>query len=70
MSETIHVCYVLYDKTGCFSKFVGTSISSLFKNTSAAVTVHLVCFGEISHENLLLNEGGIEVDGNAIINQL
>ena len=43
----IHVCYGLYDKDGKYSKFVGTSMTSIFENTSADVTVHIL------HDNTL-----------------
>ena len=46
----IHVAYGLHDKTGHYSKFVGTSILSLFENHSCpprSVTVHLL------HDNTL-----------------
>lgn len=46
----IHVCYSLYDKTGHFSKIMGTSILSLLENTSAPLTIHLICFGEINEQ--------------------
>ena len=31
----IQVCYGLYDKDGRYSKFTGTSMLSIFENTSA-----------------------------------
>lgn len=43
----IHVCFGLYDKTGRYSKFTGTTMRSIFANTNAAVTVHLL------HDNTL-----------------
>ena len=43
----IHVCYGLYDGNGRYSKFTGTSILSIFENTRAEVTVHLL------HDNTL-----------------
>ncbi len=43
----IHICYGLHDKTGRYSKFVGTSIISIFENTTADVTVHIL------HDNTL-----------------
>lgn len=43
----IHVCYGLYDKTGHYSKFTGTSMLSMFENTREEVTVH------IFHDNTL-----------------
>ncbi|MBE8949335.1 MAG: hypothetical protein SR3Q1_01855 [Quinella sp. 3Q1] len=43
----IHVCLSLYDKTGRYSKFTGTTICSIFENTIAEVTVHIL------HDNTL-----------------
>ncbi|MBR1728008.1 MAG: hypothetical protein IJ728_00555 [Selenomonadaceae bacterium] len=43
----IHVCYGLYDRDGRYSKFCGTSITSIFENTTQAVTIHLL------HDNTL-----------------
>ena len=39
----IHVCFALFDKTGLFSKFTGTTILSMFENTASEVTVHILC---------------------------
>ena len=46
----IHVCYGLYDKDGRYSKFVGTSIVSIFENTQADVTIHIL------HDNTLTSD--------------
>ena len=43
----IHVCLSLYDKTGRYSKFTGTTMLSLFENTTAEVTIHIL------HDNTL-----------------
>lgn len=43
----IHVCYGLYDRVGRYSKFTGTSMLSMFDNTTAAITVHIL------HDNTL-----------------
>lgn len=43
----IHICYGLYDKDGHYSKFVGTSMASVFENTSNEITVHIL------HDNTL-----------------
>lgn len=48
----IHICFSLYDKTGNYSKFVGTAMSSVFENISSppnlpSVTVHIL------HDNTL-----------------
>lgn len=55
----IHVCYGLYDKTGHYTKFAGTSILSLFDNTKAEVTVHLL------HDNTLTEENKNKLQGIA-----
>ena len=47
----IHVCYGLYDKTGHYSKFTGTSIVSMFENTKEDVTVHILHDNTLSQEN-------------------
>ena len=47
----VHVCYGLYDKTGHYSKFAGTSILSLFDNTRAEVTVHILHDNTLTEEN-------------------
>ena len=38
----IHVCFGLYDKTGHYSKFTGTTMLSIFANTKSEVTVHIL----------------------------
>lgn len=47
----IHVCYALYDKNGKYSKLTGTSICSLFENTKAWVTIHLLHDHTLTEEN-------------------
>lgn len=47
----IHVCYGLYDKTGHYSKFAGTSILSMFDNTKSEVTVHILHDNTLTEEN-------------------
>ena len=37
----IHICYALHDNNGKYSKFVGTSILSVFENTREKITIHL-----------------------------
>ena len=46
----IHVCLSLYDKTGRYSKFTGTTMLSLFENTTSDVTVHIL------HDNTLTDD--------------
>jgi len=43
----IHVCFGLHDADGYYSKFVGTTMASIFENTCAPVTVHIL------HDNTL-----------------
>lgn len=47
----IHVCFALYDKTGHYSKFTGTAITSLFENTNSEVTVHILHDNTLSADN-------------------
>ena len=34
----IHICYGLYDKIGRYTKFVGTSMTSIFENANPMPT--------------------------------
>ena len=45
----IHVCFCFTDKTGRYAKFAGTAMLSLFDNTAAEVTIHIL------HDNTLTN---------------
>ncbi|MBR1858079.1 MAG: hypothetical protein IJ797_01095 [Selenomonadaceae bacterium] len=47
----IHICYGLYDKNGHYSKFVGTSILSVFENTQSDVTVHILHDNTLNSDN-------------------
>lgn len=47
----IHVCFCFSDKTGRYSKFVGASMLSIFKNTSSPVTVHILHDNTLNTEN-------------------
>ena len=47
----IHVCFVLHDKTGRYSKFAGTAMLSLLENTTAEVTVHILHDNTLSQDN-------------------
>ena len=38
----IHVCFGLHDKAGRYSKFTGTAMRSVFANTNAEVTIHIL----------------------------
>ena len=46
----IHVCFGLYDKLGTYAKFTGTTICSIFENTTSDVTVHIL------HDNTLTSD--------------
>ena len=51
---TIHVCFSIYDKTGHYSKFLGTTMLSLFENINAQalmVTVHILHDNNLTAEN-------------------
>ena len=47
----IHVCFGLHDKIGRYSKFTGTTICSIFENTSSAVTVHILHDNTLTQDN-------------------
>lgn len=47
----IHVCFGLHDKIGRYSKFVGTTMASIFENTSAPVTVHILHDATLTNDN-------------------
>lgn len=47
----IHVCFALYDKTGRYSKFTGTTMLSIFENTNSKVTVHILHDNTLSTDN-------------------
>ena len=47
----IHICYSLFDRDGTYSKFVGTSILSMFENTHEQVTIHLIHDSTLTDEN-------------------
>ena len=48
----IHVCFGLYDKTGRYSKFTGTTMFSVFANTNAKVTVHILHDNTLTQDNI------------------
>ena len=47
----IHVCFGLHDKSGTYSKFTGTTMLSIFENTSAPVTVHILHDETLTQDN-------------------
>lgn len=49
----IHVLYTLTDVRGTYSKFIGTSLASLFRHTHEQVTAHLFHDGSLSEANRL-----------------
>ena len=51
----IHVCFGLTDRTGRYTKFVGTSMLSVFENYSAPSPHESICI-HILHDNTLTND--------------
>ena len=51
MRDMIHVAYAVHDEHGSFSKFTGTSIASIFMNTSSRVVIHRLHGESLSKEN-------------------
>ena len=47
----IHVCYGMRDESGKYSKFVGTSMFSIFENTNSEVTIHILHDSTLTQEN-------------------
>lgn len=47
----IHVCFGLHDKSGRYSKFVGATMASIFENTAADVTIHILHDATLSDAN-------------------
>ena len=50
-TNMVHVCYAIYDKTGSFSRIAAASLQSLYDNTDAWVTVHILHDNTLSEEN-------------------
>ncbi len=50
----IHVCFVLHDKKGLYSKFTGTAMCSIFENSSTPpryITIHILHNNTLTTEN-------------------
>ncbi len=47
----IHICFCFSDKRGRYSKFVGTAMLSVFENTPAPVTVHILHDSTLTQDN-------------------
>ena len=47
----IHVCFGLHDGNGRYSKFVGTTMASIFDNTTAEVTIHILHDDSLTDDN-------------------
>ena len=47
----IHVCFGLHDGNGRYSKFVGTTMASIFENTLAPVTIHILHDDTLTADN-------------------
>ena len=50
-NRMVHVCYAIYDKTGNFSRIAAASLQSLYDNTEAWLTVHILHDNTLSEEN-------------------
>lgn len=66
-NETIEILYALTDKKGTYSKFVGTSMCSVFENTESKVRVHVFHDGTIKGDNKAKYEFLVEKYGHEII---
>ena len=47
----IHVCFGLHDADGLYSKFTGTTLTSIYENTSADVTAHILHDATLTDDN-------------------
>ena len=47
----IHVCFGLHDAEGRYSKFTGTTITSIFENTRSEVTAHILHDETLTDDN-------------------
>lgn len=47
----IHICFGLHDAAGKYSKFVGTSMASIFETTNLAVTIHILHDATLTDDN-------------------
>ena len=50
-ARMVHVSYAMTDKDGTYSKYVGTSMCSLFEHTGAWVTIHLLHDDTLTEKN-------------------
>ena len=47
----IHVCFGLHDADGRYSKFTGTTLTSIFENTNSEVTAHILHDNTLTQDN-------------------
>ena len=47
----IHICYAIHDPSGEYSRYVGISTASIFRNTESDVTIHLLHDETLTEEN-------------------
>ena len=47
----IHICFGLHDGSGKYSKFIGTSMASIFEKTSSPVTIHILHDATLTSNN-------------------
>lgn len=50
-SRMVHVCYAMTDKQGTYSKYIGTSMCSMFERTDSWVTIHLFHDETLTEQN-------------------
>ena len=48
----IHICFGIHDANGIYSKYTASAICSVFENTSAKITVHLIHDDTLNEECL------------------
>ena len=47
----INICFGLHDGDGKYSKFVGTTMASIFETTNLAVTIHILHDATLTDDN-------------------
>lgn len=47
----IYICFGLHDGSGKYSKFIGTSMASVFEKTSSHVTIHILHDATLTNDN-------------------
>ena len=50
-ARMVHVSYAMTDKNGTYSKYIGTSMCSLFERTNSWVTIHILHDDTLTEKN-------------------